>query len=321
MTITRPTVTDEQPTWTMPALGQARAGAPGVGPPGVLSGVVRAMRPEQWLKNLLVFVAPVVATRFDVATLAAAAGAFAVFTLAAGGTYLANDVVDRHADAQHPRKCRRPVASGRVPVDTAVVASAGAAVGAFLLPFAMGAPLLGATILGYLVLSGAYNLGAKHIAGLELVLVTSLFVLRALGGATATGIAIPLPLLVALAATAFALVAGKRYAELRDHGASAGTRHVLASYGLTGLSRLRLLGGVVATVAYATWTVAAASRGHAVPLLASNVPVALGFLRYTSLLDDGRGEQPERLVWADPTLLVTIVLTVTSFGVGAHGMQ
>src|SRR3712207_2273664 len=91
----------------------------------LLTGLVRAARPRQWLKNVLVFAAPAAAgVLFDPSVLLAEGVAFAAFCLVASGTYLLNDALDVHADRLHPRKQHRPIASGAVPVGTAKAAAA-----------------------------------------------------------------------------------------------------------------------------------------------------------------------------------------------------
>ncbi len=102
--------------------GQSVGEEPSTQHESVAGGLLRAARPKQWAKNLLVFAAPGAAGVLDQAEpLADACIAFAAFCLAASGTYLLNDVADREADALHPTKCNRPIASGVVPPATAVV--------------------------------------------------------------------------------------------------------------------------------------------------------------------------------------------------------
>src|SRR5258707_409097 len=97
--------------------------APCVGSPTVLAGLLRAMRPRQWVKNVLVAAAPGAAGVLDQGSaLAHTLLAFVAFSLAASGTYLMNDAADVESDRAHPTKRNRPIADGTVPVRVAWIA-------------------------------------------------------------------------------------------------------------------------------------------------------------------------------------------------------
>lgn len=275
-----------------------------------LRALVRLLRPEQWIKNLLVFLAPVVAGAFRPGVLVPTAIGFVCFTAAASATYVVNDLVDREADQRHPRKRQRPLASGVVSPPTAAAVAAGLAAVAVALPLAIGGVGLAAAVASYLVVAALYNAGGKRLPHVEFVAIACFYVLRAVGGAAAAGVALPPALVVVLAATAVHLVSGKRYAELRDLGAARGTRPVLRRYTVRGLSAVRSVSALVAFAWYGWWT-AGQSHASGVPWLAlSVVPVGIGFLRYTALVEDGAGQRPERLVWADTPLLCCILCTI-----------
>ncbi|MSZ24645.1 MAG: decaprenyl-phosphate phosphoribosyltransferase, partial [Actinobacteria bacterium] len=158
--------------------------------PSLLGGIVRELRPKQWIKNVLVFAAPVAAGLFDNRdTDLHALGAFGCFCAAASATYLLNDAMDLESDRRHPVKKNRPIAAGIVPVGLAyvlaIVLLAIAISGAFLIRRDFGF-----TILAYLALTTMYSLWLKHMPILDIVAVAAGFVLRAIGGATATGLPI-----------------------------------------------------------------------------------------------------------------------------------
>src|SRR5699024_2067954 len=147
-----------------------------------------AVRPRQWMKNLLVFAAPFTAGGItDGAVLFSGLVAVVAFTLVASAVYLVNDVVDAAADRSHPTKCRRPIASGAVPVRVAVTVAwvlfgGGMAVGLFA-----GWRLL-LVLAGYVALQLGYSFGLKHQPVVDLAIVAAGFLLRAVAGGVAAGL-------------------------------------------------------------------------------------------------------------------------------------
>ncbi len=183
-------------------------------PTSLAVGALRSLRPKQWLKNVLVFAAPVAAGMIDErTTLLHTIAAFACFCAAASATYLLNDAVDVEADRRHPVKRHRPIAAGSLPVGVAF------AMAAVLLVVGVGGAFLtardfGITVVGYLALTTAYTTKLKHIPVLDIVAVAAGFVLRAIGGATATGIPISEWFFIVTSFGALFMVAGKRHGEL-----------------------------------------------------------------------------------------------------------
>jgi 4-hydroxybenzoate polyprenyltransferase len=175
---------------------------------------VRALRPHQWLKNLLVFLPVILAHRlFDPTAFRGAAIAAVAFCLCASSAYLVNDIVDRPADRRHPTKQRRPFASG------ALTAPAGLAVAAVLLGSAFlvaaAAPSLLAAWLGlYYALTLAYSLWFKRIAVLDVLVLAALYTLRVLAGGAAAGVEPSFWLLAFSMFIFLSLALVKRYAEI-----------------------------------------------------------------------------------------------------------
>ncbi len=186
----------------------------GTGAPATLILLGRAMRPRQWTKNLLVFMAPAAAGVLDDwPTAGRVVAAFAVFCLVASGTYLVNDVLDAKSDRIHPIKRFRPVASGALRPRTAIASGAG------LIVLALGAALLigpwGLVVVvgSYAAISIAYSLFLKREPVIELAIVASCFVLRAVAGGVVAHVQLSTWFLVFTSFAALFLVAGKRYAE------------------------------------------------------------------------------------------------------------
>ena len=180
-----------------------------------LGGLLKAVRPRQWVKNLLVFAAPVLSGQADDrSVLAGAAVAFVAFSLAASGIYLVNDVRDVDEDRRHPKKRHRPIAAGLV----SPVVAVGTAI--VLLTAAPLVGLLATTeltivVLVYEGLSLLYCLALKDEPVIDIAIVASGFLLRAIAGGAATDISLSQWFLLAASFGSLFMASGKRYAEAR----------------------------------------------------------------------------------------------------------
>lgn len=148
--------------------------------------LVRALRPHQWAKNLLVFLAIVAGHHFSPAVLLSGVVAFACFSMTASSAYLVNDLLDLPGDRAHKTKNRRPFASGRVPVSVGVVAAVVLAATAFGLALTL--PIGFIEILAlYAATTLAYSLVLKRKVMIDVVVLGGLYTLRVLGGLAAIG--------------------------------------------------------------------------------------------------------------------------------------
>lgn len=275
---------------------------PRLRPVTFLVALVQAMRPRQWIKNLLVLAAPLAAGdlfHWDVAgpTLVA----FAAFCLAASAVYLVNDCADVEADRLHPRKRLRPIAAGRLGVRPALAS----AVVLALVGLALAALTrweLAALLLGYLAIQLAYAWWLKHEPVIDISIVAGGFLLRAVAGGVAAGLPISQWFLLVAGFGSLFVVTGKRYSELYMLGSEAGTRRSLVRY--TG-SYLRFVSGVAAAatiMSYSLWAFEnAPARGvpwHTISI----APFLIGMLRYAVDVDAGAAAEPEDIVFADRVL-------------------
>ncbi len=190
----------------------------------VLGGMRAAVRPRQWLKNILLFVPLATAHQFSDGDLRMNAWlAFIAFSLCASAVYILNDLFDLDSDRQHPVKKHRPFASGRVPIADGLAAIALLLPASFLLA---GLTLPGdfvALLAIYLLLTCAYTLSLKRIVLLDAVVLAGLYTLRILAGGAAVGIT-PSPWLLQFSMFLFlSLAFAKRYAELVRISATADT--------------------------------------------------------------------------------------------------
>ena len=143
------------------------------------SGLLSAMRPKQWVKNLLATAVPLASGRLlEADVVAMTVLAFVVLCMASAAVYLTNDILDREADARHPRKRTRAIAAGVVPVPLAALTALGLATVAVLLPLLLGSAQLSLLVIGYLLLQAFYVFWAKHQPVLDLACVAAGFVLQ-----------------------------------------------------------------------------------------------------------------------------------------------
>ncbi|MEP3344953.1 MAG: UbiA family prenyltransferase [Litoreibacter sp.] len=174
---------------------------------------LKGMRPHQWLKNLLVFVPMLAAHNFSAfwPTLFA----FLSFCMAASSIYMINDMLDLEIDRRHPRKCKRPFASGAIPVKSGVILSLALLIAALALGlFAQLAFLL--VLAGYVLLTFAYSLVLKRKLMIDIWTLGALYTIRIIAGGAATGIPLSEWLLAFSMFVFLSLAAVKRQSELAD---------------------------------------------------------------------------------------------------------
>jgi decaprenyl-phosphate phosphoribosyltransferase len=277
-------------------------------PRTTVGALLREARPKQWLKNLLVFVAPIAAGVLNEwPSLWRALVAFAAMTAAASGTYFWNDIVDVDSDRRHPIKRWRPIAAGEVSMPLARVVGAALMGAALVLAAMTGRSLAVAVVAAYLVVTVAYSLLLKRVPIVDLLVVAAGFVLRALAGAVAVDVPLSGWPLLCISFGSLFIVAGKRYAELVEFGNDASAvRPALAAYTVPTLRRVLAMAGVATVVTYSLWVFAkAGAAGHEPPVYQlSVVPVAFALLRYRVVLEAGGGGAPEEVVLSDRPLAV-----------------
>lgn len=284
-----------------------------------LQGLWRTARPHQWIKNALVAVAPLAAGQLtSPATIVRTTIAVATLCLAASSTYLLNDVADVAADRLHPIKRLRPVAAGVVGVRTASVGGV-VLLAAAMLVAAMIGWSFAAVVLLYVVLTGSCTKWLKHVPIVDIVAVTSGFLLRAIAGAVATSVAVSGPFLLVASFGALFLIVGKRYGEQVGLGENAiAHRPTLAAYTPAFLLQLVSVSLCAAMVTYAMWAFTLdLGEGGGIPWAAVSVlPFAVAMMRAAQLVLRGEGADPADLLRDDglkaaaAATLVLILLAV-----------
>jgi decaprenyl-phosphate phosphoribosyltransferase len=288
--------------------------------------VVRSLRPRQWTKNALVFVAPasagVLTRRID---LLHALAAFGIFCAAASGTYLVNDVADAKADREHPNKRLRPIAHGIISPTFALVMAAGLMLVTFAASWYVARWSLVLVMAIYLAISTSYTLRLKREPVIELAAVASGFLLRAVAGGVATHVPLSSWFLAVSSFGALFVVTGKRLGELLRLGERRGDhRKVLSLYTVSFLRSALTLTSSVTVTAYCLWAFDKAgllshASHHFVWIQLSVIPVILGTLHMLRLVDAGLVDAPEDLVFHDHVLQGLAALWVALFAIGIYG--
>jgi 4-hydroxybenzoate polyprenyltransferase len=267
-----------------------------------------ALRPRQWLKNLLLFAGIIFAAQLgDPARRLEAVAAFVAYCAASSAAYLGNDLRDVEADRLHPVKRRRPIASGELRLRAAVALACALAAGAIVVAASLG-PASVACLLLFVALQAAYTLGLKHVVLVDVLLIAALFVVRAAAGAIAVDVRISPWLLVCTGLLALFLALGKRRAELVLVGAERTPgRRVLEGYSLALVDQLLAAVAGATIVAYTLYTLYTVTARDS-PALVATVPfVVFGLVRYLQLLHrHAAGEEPENVLLGDTPILLTV---------------
>ena len=281
--------------------------------------MLQAMRPKQWLKNVLVFAAPGAAGVLDspdelVTTLIA----FVAFCLAASGIYVWNDLNDVEADRVHPTKRNRPFAAELVPMGVARAMGVVLPLAALAVAGATGRWETVAVVAVYIALTLSYTFWLKEVAIIDLLAVASGFVLRAAGGAVAVDVPMSRWFVLCVTFGSLFIVVGKRYAELQEMGAESGTRLTLETY-TPGFLRMLLsvsLGG--ALISYCVWAFETA-EGKDFPFYElSIVPMIAALFRYLLVLEKGEASAPEEVFASDRVLQLAGLCWIIIYGVAVY---
>ena len=287
----------------------------------VLPAWLRAMRPKQWVKNVLVLAAPLAAGRlFETGVLLASLWAFVSFSLVSASIYLINDSRDIEADRQHPKKRFRPIAAGELSVNTAYVLATITLAASLALGFWV-ARDLGITLATYWVLQVVYSFFLKHQPIIDLAMVAAGFLLRAVAGGVASGLVLSQWFLLVASFGSLFMVAGKRYSELKELGNEAGTRASLERYTKSYLREVWSVSIAIVIMSYSLWAFEQRyAQPFGIPWTAISIaPFTLAVLRYAMKIDQGKAGEPEDVVLSDPILQVLAVLWVIPVAIAVFG--
>ena len=277
---------------------------------GFVRGLIRTARPRQWVKNVLVLAAPFAAYAADpvfrMDVVVDAGIAFAAFCLVASAVYLVNDAIDVEADRAHPTKRNRPIAAGLVPVKVAYGVSMALFLASFAVSLVSSWRLL--VVIGvYAAVQIGYCLGLKHQPVIDLCIVASGFLLRAIAGGAAAGLPLSQWFLLVTAFGSLFMVAGKRYAEIvLFERTGAKIRASLSKYSGSYLRFVWATSAAIMIMTYSLWAFEIRQRtgSNSVWAVISIVPMVVAVLRYAVDVDRGTAGEPEEIALSDRVLQV-----------------
>ena len=276
--------------------------------------LIKAMRPKQWTKNVLLFAGLLFALEFTnpIAIWRAFAGFF-LFCLFSSSVYLINDLRDRERDALNPRTRNRPIASGALKPQMAVAAVAFILPVTFILSWFL-SPWFAAVGAIYMAKDFAYSFGLKHVVIIDVFLIAAGFTLRAVAGALAIGAPISPWLYVVTSLGALFLGLNKRKHELLLLGAGAGShRRVLDEYSPALVDEMLAVITATTVMSYGLYTFTADNLPQCLRdnhLMMLTIPFVLyGIFRYLYLVyQKNEGSSPEEVLLRDRPLLICVLL-------------
>lgn len=274
-------------------------------------GLLRTLRPRQWIKNGFVYAALLFDEKlFDWPLLVRTTVAFVLFCMISSTVYIINDLADLEKDKLHPKKRNRALPSGQLKPWFAVVSAIGILAACLLLSFWL-EPWFGAIVASYFVLNVAYSFALKHMVIIDVMVVAAGFVLRVGAGAVVAEAENFSPwLYVCTIFLALFLAIGKRRHELTLLAGEANThRKILEEYTVDFLDEMIHLVTTSTIIAYSLYTFSAANLppNHAMMLTIPFVIYAL--FRYQYLIHvKGEGGAPEMLLYTDMPFLANMIL-------------
>ena len=276
----------------------------------LLTGLLRSMRPKQWVKNIFVFAALVFDSKlFEARYVIPTLIGFVVLCMLSSAVYLVNDSADVQADRQHPKKRYRPIAAGDVSVRVAIGWAGVLVVIGLLIAFATNT-LFGVIALTYLVTATLYTFKVKHIVILDVIFLAAGFVLRVAAGAPLVEAVRFSPwLYTCIGLLALLIGFGKRRGELVELDGRAATRAILSEYTVPFLDQMIAIvtGALILAYTFYTFSAPQLPANHTMML---TVPfVVYGLFRYLYLVHVRReGGAPDEMVLRDRPLQAAFVL-------------
>lgn len=278
---------------------------------GNIYGLLRTMRPRQWIKNGFVFMALLFDRKLaDPRLLGRTTAAFILFCMISSTVYIINDLADREKDKLHPKKSRRALPSGQLKPWVAVAAAALLLAGCLPLSFLLD-PMFGWIVSGYFFLNLAYSSILKHIVIVDIMTVTAGFVLRVAAGvvvAEAENFS-PWLYLCTIFVALFSSIGRRRNELITLAGAANSHRRSLDEYTEGFLDEMGHVVAAGALIAYSLYTFSAPNLPKDYSMMLTIPFVIYGLFRYQYLIHvKGEGGAPEMLVYKDLPLVLDLVL-------------
>lgn len=284
----------------------------------IIKNLFLASRPNQWTKNLLVFLAPLFAFSFETQTLLTSIKAFIAFCLISSSIYLINDSIDKDKDKEHPTKKFRAIASGLVSIKSAFMLSLVYFSLSFIIGFSINI-FFGFILVLYFLVQILYCFKLKQIPIIEFFCIASGFILRSVAGGVAANIFISSWFLLSVGMLSLFLAVEKRKAEIVNlQNSKLNTRKVLKSYSLTLINKFEAVLTSSTIMTYSLWAYGPSIGGSKSPLMIITIPlVMLGIFRYQMLSDIKQNrilkksninlETPEKIIFTDKPIQIIVL--------------
>lgn len=283
---------------------------------------IKLLRVEQWVKNLFVFIPLFFSGNVThLGFLYKSIFAFVVFSLTASSIYILNDYKDIESDKKHPEKCKRPLASGAISKSTAIAIFVTLVLSVlFLIIF--GQEIFqrqflkfSIVIASYFIMNIAYTFHLKHVAIVDIFIISIGFVLRVLAGGYATGIITSQWAILLTFVLALVLAVGKRRGELINAEISGKTRKALDGYNVQFADIVLSVSITLAIICYLMFTLTPeVQERFGKRVFYTVLFVVFAFLRYLQqTLVYNRTESPTKIVYKDRYIQVTLFLWLTAF--------
>ncbi len=277
----------------------------------MIIGLVKTMRPKQWVKNIFVF-APLTfdVKLFNLHYLAQTLAGFVLLCLVSGAVYTINDLADIKKDRQHPKKRNRPLASGQLSISAAVIAAVAIPLVALPLGFLLNSAF-GVILTGYLLIQITYSFWLKNVVIIDVMLIAAGFLLRVAAGVPLVDAKRFSPwLYICMTLLALLIGFGKRRHELVLLKENAQMhRQSLQEYNLSLLDHIISIVTASTLLAYALYTFSAKGLPANYTMMLTIPFVLYGIFRYLYLIHvKGMGGAPEEIALSDQPLQVTVVL-------------
>lgn len=279
--------------------------------------ILKEIRVKQYTKNLLVFAAALFSgTLLEREVLLLTFFTFIAFSFVASSVYIFNDIMDRDKDRQHPEKCKRPIASGKISVPLGLFIAGFLVVTAICISLCLNIKLLFILAL-YMLINWAYSFRLKHIVIVDVMIIAFGFVLRALAGVVVINVGTTSWFILCVFMISLFLALAKRRAEmqlfLRDPGKR---RKVLEEYTIQLLDALLFVVTAMTLTSYSLFAIQSSKPNEVlwgdISYMICTIPIVIyGVFRYMYLIyKKGQGGSPDEILIHDKHILGTAIVYV-----------
>lgn len=269
--------------------------------------LIISMRPKQWIKNSFVFAGLIFSKSFiNPSDVLLACLSFLLFSMVSGASYIINDIVDRENDMHHPQKAERPIAKGKITVGEGLVSAVLLTAGALLISW-FANRLFFLAIGGYFFLVLLYTLKLKHVIILDVIVISSGFVIRTIAGALIIQVTISSWLIMCMIFLSLFMVLNKRKAEMELLSENAPNhRKNLGEYSPELINQMLPVATSASIISYSLYTFTSDKSRY----MAFTIPfVIYGIFRYQHIALSSKEEtNPENLLIKDIPLIINVIL-------------